>query len=114
MTVHCPVPVQSPDQPLKVEFAPGVASSVTLVPSTKVAEHVEPQSISLPELFTVPELGPAFVTVTEWTVMNVAVMLCAASAVTVHVPVPVQSPDQPVKTEPSSSSAVSVTLVPSS
>ena len=33
-TTHGPAPVQSPDQPVKVEFESGVAVSVTVVPET--------------------------------------------------------------------------------
>src|SRR3990172_9452317 len=44
--------------------------------------------------------------------LNVAVMLFAASIVTVHAPVPVQVPFQPAKTEPEEAAAVSVTRVP--
>src|SRR5271157_52226 len=36
VTVQVPVPAQGPDQPTKVEFAPGVAVRVTDVPVTKV------------------------------------------------------------------------------
>ncbi len=44
--------------------------------------------------------------------VNVAVTLRPRLMVTVHVPVPVQAPLQPVKVEPVAAAAVRVTLVP--
>src|SRR5688572_25198219 len=61
--LHCPAPEQSPDQPVKVAFAPGVATSVTPAPEATFALQVAPQSI-VPggELATVPVPLPAFET----------------------------------------------------
>jgi hypothetical protein len=62
---------------------------------------------------TVPVPDPVFVTASVWVTTNVAVTFRAAFIVMVHVPVPEQSPDQPVKAEPEEATAVSVTSVPS-
>lgn len=43
---------------------------------------------------------------------NVATTFLASVIATVHVPLPVQAPDQPVKAEPLTGEAVRVTLVP--
>ncbi len=48
---------------MNVDPASGVAVSVTGVPSLKLDPHVEPQSIPVGELVTVPVPVPAFVTV---------------------------------------------------
>jgi len=68
------VPVQSPDQPAKVEPTAGVAVSVTTVALVKSAEHVAPQLIPAGELVTVPEPEPAFATVSVWLVDSVTVI----------------------------------------
>ena len=63
---------------------------------------------------TVPVPVPALTTVSACVVTeNVAVTIFATSAVTVHVPVPLQpAPFQPSNAEPVAGSAVSVTIVP--
>jgi len=58
--VQLPVPVQAPDQPLKIELAFGFAVSVTEVPLAKFALHAEPQLIPAGLLVTVPPPDPAF------------------------------------------------------
>ena len=64
VTVQTPVPEQPPpDQPSKVEPAPGVAVSVTTVPWSYAAEQCEPQTIPGLSLVTVPAPGPALATV---------------------------------------------------
>src|SRR6478752_2490203 len=67
-------------------------------------------------LVTVPVPVPAFVTVSVRSMsVNVAVTVVSAVRVTTQLPVPEQPPpDQPVKLEPASAAAVSVTTVPSS
>ena len=54
------VPEQAPDQPLKIEFAFGLAVSVTDVPLANVVVHVDPQLIPAGLLVTVPPPVPAF------------------------------------------------------
>jgi hypothetical protein len=60
-TLHPAVPVHTPLQPAKVEPAPGVAVSASVVEAPKIAEQVPGHSISVP--FTVPLPLPARVTV---------------------------------------------------
>jgi len=86
--------------------------------------QLAPQSIPDGELVTVPEPVPAVVTVSPnrgfpgagggggGFAENPAVTDRAASIVTVQLPVPEHSPAQPLKDEPESGVAVSVTSVP--
>ena len=60
-TTQVLVPVQPPDQPVKVEPVPGVAVNVTLVPDAKEAEHDAVQLTPAGELVTVPVPVPALV-----------------------------------------------------
>lgn len=64
VTVHAPVPEQSPLQPVKLEPASAAAVSVTVLPDVNGAEQVVPQLIPGGLDVTVPEPLPAFVTVT--------------------------------------------------
>jgi phage tail protein X len=113
VTVHVPVPVQAPLQPVKVAPAAGVAVSVTAVPLLKDAEQVVPQLMPAGALVTVPDPAPARLTVrAKDCKANVAVTELAAFIVTVQAPVPVQAPLQPVKVAPAAGVAVSVTAVP--
>jgi hypothetical protein len=114
VTVHPPVPVQSPDQPANSDPAAAVAVSVTDAPCANECVQVPPQSIPAGELETLPDPVPLLDTVKSCggTALNVAVTDLAASIVTVHPPVPVQSPDQPANSEPTAAVAVSVTDVP--
>ncbi len=58
------VPVQAPDQPVKVEPVAAVADRVTVALGASSAEHVVPQAISFePTVATVPLPVPALVTV---------------------------------------------------
>ena len=79
VTVHAPVPEQSPLQPVKFEPASAAAVSVTVLPDVKTAEQVVPQLIPGGLDVTVPEPLPAFVTVTAG---EEAEALYAASAST--------------------------------
>ena len=111
------VPVQpSPDHPVKSELTVGVAVSVTDRAVVEVVEHVAPQVIPTGLELTEPDPVPVLETVRVLSGFrsNVAVTECAASIVTMQVPVPVQpDPVQPVKSEPTSAVAVSVTTAPS-
>jgi hypothetical protein len=114
VTGHVPVPGQAPLQPAKVEPGAAVGVSVTTVPCGYAREQVAPQSIPAGELETLPLPVPALLTVSVWLGRSkVAVTERAWSIVTVHGPVPVQSPLQPVKVEPGVAVGVSVTDVPS-
>jgi hypothetical protein len=114
VTVHVPVPVQAPLHPVKVEPDAAVAVSVTVVPSSNDAEHVAPHVIPGGELDTDPEPEPAVVTASvSATSANVAFRVWSLFIGTVHVPVPLQAPLQPVNVEPAAAVAVSVTTAPS-
>jgi len=63
VTVHAPVPVQLPLQPVKVEPAAGAAVKVTMVPMANAAEQVTPQEMPAGLLVTVPLPAPVFETV---------------------------------------------------
>ena len=71
------VPVQAPDQLVKVEPAAGAAVRVTDVPLLKLAEHVLPQLIPAGLLVTVPVPVPARVRVRAYCATKVAVPDCA-------------------------------------
>src|SRR3954454_13888629 len=89
VSVHAPVPVQSPLQPVNVEPEAAVAGSVTVVADAYDAEQVAPQLIPAGARATEPEPLPLFVTVSVWLpVSKVAVTLRAWLIVTTHVPVP--------------------------
>src|SRR5207253_377890 len=112
VTVHAPVPEQSPLQPVKAECASGVAVSVTTVAPSNVAEHVDPQSMPDGLLLTLPTPVPLRATVsTNRCSVNVALTLFAASIVTEHEPVPEHVPPQPVNFEPGSAAALRATVV---
>src|SRR5207245_9165866 len=68
LTVHVPVPLQSPFQPVKVDPVAGMGVSVTLMPWSKGTvwvAHVGPQLIPAGLLVTVPLPLPALVRVRE-------------------------------------------------
>src|SRR5262249_28729917 len=100
------------DQPLKVELASAVAVSVTEVPCPNACAHVAPQSIPGGFEVTAPSPTPALTTVSALSDSKVAVTECGTVIVNVQVPVPAQSPDQPVNVDPAAGLAVSVTDVP--
>jgi hypothetical protein len=118
VTLQAAVPVQAPDQPANVELAFGVAVSVTIVPLVKLALHIAPQLIPAGLLVIVPAPVPALWTVSWKEVggggalaVNVAVTEVSLVKVTLHVPVPLQAPDQPANVEVAFGTAVSVTMV---
>ena len=115
LTTQVPVPTQAPDQPANVDPTSAAAVSVTVAPLPKLAEQVVPQLIPAGLDVTVPLPVPARDTVTvKARCVNVAVTDAAADMLTWHVPVPEQAPDQPAKADPTSATAVSVTIVPGS
>jgi hypothetical protein len=59
VTTQDPVPEQAPDQPTKVEFADGVAKSVTVEPAANPALQVAPQAIPAGVDATLPLPVPA-------------------------------------------------------
>jgi hypothetical protein len=63
LTLHVPVPVQSPLQPVNTQPVAGCGVSVTLVPAANAAEQVVPQLIPAGWLVTVPL--PVTVTLSE-------------------------------------------------
>src|SRR5207247_1969528 len=95
------------------EPATGLAVSVTAVPLVKLAEQVAPQVIPAGELVTVPLPVPALLTVSaKLGRLKVAVTVVAVETVTTQVPVPEHPPPlQPLKVEPATGLAVSVTAV---
>ncbi len=110
VTWQVPVPEQAPVQPVNVELVSGFAVNVTRVLTAKSKEQVAPQLMPAGLLETVPEPVPLFVTVkVKALIAKVAWTDLAASMVTWHVPLPVQAPLQPVKEDPASAVAVSVT-----
>jgi hypothetical protein len=113
VTVHVPVPVQAPLQPVKVELASGIAVSVTPIPAVNNALHVAPQVIPAGEDVTVPPPVPPLVTLTlYWIRVKVAVTVWAALIVTLQLPVPLHTPFQPPKVEAPSDATLRVTTVP--
>src|SRR3989454_1814870 len=87
VTVHVvAVPPQAPPQPLNRAWVPGVAVSVTDVPTLKLAEQLAPQVIPPGLLVTPPAAEPraATVNVTEVLSVNVAVTVVLALSVTMQ------------------------------
>ena len=114
-TLHCfELPLQAPDQPVKVDLFAGVAVSVTSVPAAKECEQVAPQSMPGGLDITRPLPLPIFVTLSVYPVaVNVAVTDFAPVIDTLHCfELPLQAPDQPVKVDLFAGVAVSVTSVP--
>lgn len=110
-STHVPVPVHEPDQPENTYPVAATAVSVTVVPEANGAEHVEPQLMPDASDVTVPL--PDFVTDAVKAGENDAVALRACDITNEHVSdVPLQSPLQPVNTEPDAAAAVSVTDAP--
>ena len=107
------VPVHAPVQPSKLELAVAVAVKVTVEFWLKLALQVAPQSIPAGALVIVPVPVPVlFMVRPTWMASKLAVTVCAAPIVTVHVAVvPVHAPDQPVKVEPAAAVAVRVTVL---
>src|SRR5207245_2717860 len=103
-----------PLQPLKIDPESGVAVSVTAVPLVKFVVQFVPHVIPAGVLVTVPPPLPPFVTVSAKVgTSKVAVTAVGPEIVTVQAAVPEQPPPlQPLKIDPESGVAVSVTAVP--
>ena len=113
VTLHEPVPLHAPLQPLKTCPAAGVAARLTDAPETNVAEQVAPQLMPAGALVTDPVPVPAKEVVNVKSGEKFAVTVAAAFIATVQVPVPEHRPPlQPVNTEPPAAAAVKVTLLP--
>ena len=109
------VPPQAPDHPTNLAPDVGVSVSLTDVPLGKLALQVNPQLMPVRLLLIVPAPVPALCTVsgTRGLVeLNVAVADVLAVKLTVHVDVPLQTPDHPANAEPDAGVAVSVKDVP--
>jgi hypothetical protein len=106
------VAVQSPEKPVKTDPGSGVAVRVTKLPIGKFAWQLLPQLIAAGLELTVPDPVPCLEMVRVGVLeANVALTDRFWSRTTVH-PfglVPVQSPDQPVKTDEASGVAVRLT-----
>ena len=116
VTVHVvAVPLHAPSHPLNRAWVPGIAVSVTIVPTLKLAEQLAPQMIPAGSLVTAPAAEPRAVTVNVTLVLSVNVAVTAASAlsVTMQVPVPLHPPPlHPANVESAAGAAVNVTTVP--
>ena len=110
------VPLHAPSHPLNRAWVPGIAVSVTIVPTLKLAEQLAPQMIPAGSLVTAPAAEPREVTVNVTEIAaNVAVTVVAALTVTVQVPVPLHHPPlHPANADPAAAVAVSDTVVPRS
>ena len=97
---HVPVPLQGPPlQPAKMLPGAGVATRVAIEPTGTFSVQLLPQLSAPPDRVTVPLPVPILATVSVPTdvMPKVAVTLLYEFMVTVHEPVPLQSPDQPEK-----------------
>jgi hypothetical protein len=63
VTLQVPVPVQAPDQPVKIEPGSAAAVSVTVVPAIYVAEQMDPQVIPAEDEVIEPAPVPVLVVV---------------------------------------------------
>ena len=113
VTVHEPVPLHAPLQPVNVEPPMEAADRVTVLPLAKSAAHVVPQEIPLGLLVTVPVPVPDLLTVNR-SVLGMAVNVADTLAlpVTVQAPLPEQSPPQLINDEPAAAAAFKATEVP--
>ena len=65
-TWHEPTPEQGVDHPTNVEFGPGLANSVTVVPEANTPEHETVQLMPAGDDVTVPAPDPASDTESVW------------------------------------------------
>ena len=117
LTVHVPVPAQTaPLHPANADPAAGVAVRVTEVPRLIWAEQVAPQLIPAGELVITPEPEPLMPTERVACAggggPKFAVTVLSASSFTLHPPLPLHAPPQPVKTNPVFGATVSAIVDP--
>jgi hypothetical protein len=115
VSVHVPVPVQAPLQPMKVEPGAGVAVSTTLVPAMYASAQSPGQEIPAGELVTVPASSPPMPTDSVWVVTfwKLAMTVWLEFMISVQEAVPEQAPPQPANVEPDAGVAVSAIAFPS-
>jgi len=111
-TLHVPVPLHAPLQPAKVEFAAGVAVSVTVLPELNVAWHVVPQLMPDGSLVTVPLPVPERLRSNKGELENVADTVMLEFRVRVQDLEPLHAPPQFTNVNPALGAAVNVTTVP--
>jgi len=113
--VQAPVPLHPPPvHPAKDEPGSGLAVRVTELPVANGAVHVAPQSIPFGLLLTLPDPAPVFCIVRNDMLtdgLNVAVT-DRFTSITTEQSVPLQSPLQPAKVEPTPGVAVKTTVLP--
>src|SRR5712691_5128143 len=111
VTLQAPAPEQAPPHAERIEPLPGVAVSTTGAPEAKSALQVPDEQLNPPGLL---ETLPPPVTVT------LRVRPCTKAAetdwsefmLTLHEPLPLHAPPQPVKIQPALGTGVSETSVP--
>jgi hypothetical protein len=109
-TTQAPVPLQSPDQPAKWLAPIAVGINCTLVFALKLALQALGQFIPAGEELTVPDPDPILLTVSEYTLSNVAWHAWLTSMFKLNVgAAPLQSRDQPLNTLSEAGVAVSAT-----
>src|SRR5262249_12922128 len=114
VNAHAPKPAlaHAPLQPENVDPGRAAARNDTRAPRSNAAEHVPPQSTEPSPAQPVPRPEPVRATDSETVAEpNVATTERVASATTLHIPVPLQSPDQPRNAYCGSATAVSATFV---
>lgn len=111
-TLHVPVPVHAPPQPVNVEPVVAAGVNVTIAPESKLNVHVAPHEIPVGDDVTVPAPLDPFVIVSAYFLrLKVAVIAAALSVATTHGVVPEQPPfAQPANTDSSAGVAVNVTF----
>jgi hypothetical protein len=108
-----PVPLHPPPfHPANNEPVPAVAVRVTRLLGSKLALQVCPQLMPEGLLVTLPVPVPPRATVKTGEVLKFAMTETFCIKVTLHVPVPLQAPDQPAKKGFAVGEAVSDTWVP--
>ena len=113
VSLQSPEPLHPSLQPRKREPASGSAVSVTVVPESRLAAQVGPQSMPAGRERTVPE--PVLLMVREKRIRSkLAVTAASAPSNTEHCPAPAQSPIQPENLQLAAGIATRTTEVPAS